>query len=81
MITMLVLLPSFAAFSIAALALAITPGPVVTYLLTETLSRRRRTGFASLRGVALGNLGNAVLAIPLESVRAGCFGMASEWRS
>jgi threonine/homoserine/homoserine lactone efflux protein len=48
------------AFLIASLVLAITPGPAVIYLLTRTLAQGRRAGFASLAGVALGNLGNAI---------------------
>jgi threonine/homoserine/homoserine lactone efflux protein len=48
------------AFVIASLALAITPGPAVVFLLTRTLAHGRRAGFASLAGVALGNFGNAL---------------------
>ncbi len=48
------------AFVIASLALAITPGPAVVYLLTRTIAHGRRAGFASLAGVALGNFGNAL---------------------
>ena len=48
------------AFVIASLALAVTPGPAVVYLLTRTIAHGRRAGFASLAGVALGNFGNAL---------------------
>jgi threonine/homoserine/homoserine lactone efflux protein len=48
------------AFLLASVVLAITPGPAVVYLLTRTLAHGRRAGFASLAGVALGNLGNAI---------------------
>lgn len=48
------------AFILASLALAVTPGPAVVYLLTRTLAHGRRAGFASLAGVALGNFGNAL---------------------
>jgi threonine/homoserine/homoserine lactone efflux protein len=48
------------AFVIASLALAVTPGPAVIYLLTRTIAHGRRAGFASLAGVALGNFGNAL---------------------
>ncbi len=48
------------AFLLASVVLAVTPGPAVVYLLTRTLAHGRRAGFASLAGVALGNLGNAV---------------------
>jgi threonine/homoserine/homoserine lactone efflux protein len=54
--------PSFAAFLVASLVLALTPGPGVVYLLTQTLSRGRPSGLASVAGIALGNLANAVLA-------------------
>ena len=48
------------AFVIASLALAVTPGPAVVYLLSRTIAHGRRAGFASLAGVALGNFGNAL---------------------
>lgn len=51
--------PLMAAFFLASLALAITPGPAVIYILTRTLAQGRRAGLASVAGVALGNLGNA----------------------
>ena len=47
-------------FLVASLALAVTPGPAVVYLLTRTIAHGRRAGFASLAGVALGNFGNAL---------------------
>lgn len=50
----------FSAFLLASVVLAVTPGPAVVYLLTRTLAHGRRAGFASLAGVALGNLGNAI---------------------
>lgn len=51
--------------------LAITPGPGVIYLVTRTLGQGRRAGLASIGGVALGNLGNALLAcLGLEVVLA-----------
>jgi threonine/homoserine/homoserine lactone efflux protein len=52
--------PALLAFVAASLVLAITPGPGVLYIVTRTLSQGRRAGFASVAGVALGNLGNAV---------------------
>ncbi|HTV97344.1 MAG TPA: LysE family translocator [Steroidobacteraceae bacterium] len=54
--------PTFAVFLLASLVLAVTPGPAVIYLVTRTLAHGRRVGFASIGGVALGNLGNAALA-------------------
>jgi threonine/homoserine/homoserine lactone efflux protein len=50
------------AFLLASLALAITPGPGVIYIVTRTLHQGRRAGFASVCGVAVGNLGNAAAA-------------------
>ena len=57
------LLPPLAlllAFLTASLILALTPGPAVVYILARTLSQGRASGLASVAGVALGNLGNAV---------------------
>lgn len=52
--------PLLAAFFIASLVLAVTPGPGVFYIVTRTLAQGRRAGLASVAGVALGNLGNAI---------------------
>lgn len=52
--------PLLAAFGLASLALAATPGPGVLYIVTRTLAQGRRAGLASVAGVALGNLGNAL---------------------
>jgi threonine/homoserine/homoserine lactone efflux protein len=60
MIDILPAWPLLAAFLLASLLLAVTPGPAVVYLLTRTLAQGRRAGLASVAGVALGNLGNAV---------------------
>jgi threonine/homoserine/homoserine lactone efflux protein len=60
---MTTLLPTgamLAAFVVACLVLAITPGPAVLYIVTRSLTQGRRSGLASVAGVALGNLGNAV---------------------
>ncbi len=54
--------PKLAAFLAASLVLAIVPGPGVVYLTTQTLAHGRCAGFASVGGVALGNLGSAVAA-------------------
>jgi threonine/homoserine/homoserine lactone efflux protein len=51
---------SLTTFVIASFVLAITPGPGVLYIVTRTLSQGRRTGLASVGGVALGNLLNAL---------------------
>lgn len=52
--------PLLAAFVAAAFILAVTPGPGVLYIVTRSLAQGRRSGLASVVGVALGNLGNAV---------------------
>ncbi len=48
------------AFVAAAFVLAVTPGPGVVYIVARTLAQGRGAGLASVAGVALGNLGNAV---------------------
>jgi threonine/homoserine/homoserine lactone efflux protein len=53
-------LPALIAFCAASLLLAVTPGPGVIYILTRTLAQGRPAGLASVAGVALGNLGNAI---------------------
>ena len=50
----------FSAFLIASFILAVTPGPGVLYIVARSLAQGRRFGLASVAGVALGNLGNAV---------------------
>lgn len=52
--------PLMFAFLFASLALALTPGPAVFYVVTRTLAQGKRAGLASVMGVALGNLGNAI---------------------
>lgn len=54
--------PLFSAFLVASLVLAVTPGPGVLYIVTRSLVQGRRFGLASVAGVALGNLGNALAA-------------------
>lgn len=49
-----------AAFAVASFVLAATPGPGVLYIVTRTLAQGRRAGLASVAGVGLGNLGNAM---------------------
>jgi threonine/homoserine/homoserine lactone efflux protein len=48
------------AFLFATLVLAVTPGPGVVYIVARTLAQGRAAGIASVAGVALGNLGNAL---------------------
>jgi threonine/homoserine/homoserine lactone efflux protein len=52
--------PLLAAFFAAGFVLAVTPGPGVFYIVTRSLALGRRAGLASVAGVAVGNLGNAI---------------------
>ena len=52
--------PMLAAFLLASLVLAATPGPGVVYIVARTLVQGRAAGMASVAGVAMGNLGNAL---------------------
>ncbi|MBC5783887.1 LysE family translocator [Ramlibacter sp. USB13] len=52
-------LPLLLAFVGASLALALTPGPAVVYIIARTVAQGRASGLASVLGVALGNLANA----------------------
>jgi threonine/homoserine/homoserine lactone efflux protein len=54
--------PLLSAFVVASVALAIAPGPGVLYIVMRSLAHGRRAGIASVTGVALGNLGNAIAA-------------------
>jgi len=51
---------SLIAFAVASLVLVITPGPAVLYIVTRSVAQGRRAGLASVAGVELGNLGNAI---------------------
>jgi len=63
MIDFLPSLPTFAAFSVAALLLAVTPGPDMTLFLSATLSQGRKAGIASLLGASSGCLVHTLLAV------------------
>lgn len=52
--------PTLLAFLTASLVLAVTPGPVVFYVVTRSVTQGRAAGLASVFGAALGNLGNAL---------------------
>ena len=52
--------PLLSGFLVASLVLAITPGPGVFYIVARSVAQGRRHGLASVAGVALGNLGNAL---------------------
>jgi threonine/homoserine/homoserine lactone efflux protein len=54
--------PMFIAFLFASLLLAATPGPGVLYIVARTLSQGRGSGLASVGGIALGGMCNAVAA-------------------
>jgi threonine/homoserine/homoserine lactone efflux protein len=54
--------PAFIAFLLASLLLAATPGPGVLYIVARTLSQGRRSGLASVGGIALGGICNAIAA-------------------
>jgi threonine/homoserine/homoserine lactone efflux protein len=62
MISRMVDSPTFLAFLFASLILAVIPGPGVVYIVTRTLGQGRHAGLASIGGIALGNLGNAIAA-------------------
>jgi threonine/homoserine/homoserine lactone efflux protein len=50
----------FGAFLAASFVLAVTPGPGVFYIVARSVAQGRLSGLASVGGVALGNLGNAI---------------------
>lgn len=52
--------PLLSTFLLASLLLAVTPGPAVFYIVTRSVLQGRQYGLASVAGVALGNLGNAI---------------------
>jgi threonine/homoserine/homoserine lactone efflux protein len=73
MLAIIVTSPTFAAFILASIVLAVTPGPGVLFLVTRTLSQGRKAGLASIGGVALGDLGNAAAAsVGLAAVLGAC---------
>jgi threonine/homoserine/homoserine lactone efflux protein len=47
---------SFALFCLASAALAVVPGPAVTYIVMHSVNKGRRAGLASAAGVASGGL-------------------------
>jgi threonine/homoserine/homoserine lactone efflux protein len=58
----LVTSPLFGLFLLAAIALAITPGPGIAYVLARTVSGGRADGLASTAGTALGGLVHVLAA-------------------
>jgi len=53
---------TLALFSIAAIALAIVPGPAVAYIVTQSVDKGRRAGIVSALGIATGGLVHVVAA-------------------
>ena len=51
---------SLIAFLVASLVLAVTPGAGVAYIVTRSVTHGRRSGMASVCGVAAGNWCNAI---------------------
>lgn len=49
-------------FLLASFVLAVTPGPGIFYIVARSVAQGRRSGLASVAGVAAGNFGNAVAA-------------------
>jgi threonine/homoserine/homoserine lactone efflux protein len=49
-------LQTIALFSLAAVALAVVPGPAVTYIVTQSVDKGRRAGLVSALGVSSGGL-------------------------
>jgi threonine/homoserine/homoserine lactone efflux protein len=53
---------SWALFVVAAIALLVTPGPAVLYVITRSLGEGRRAGLVSVAGIGTGTLGHVVAA-------------------
>ena len=54
--------PAFAAFLLAAIALALTPGPGIAYVVARTVAGGKSAGLASCAGTAVGGLGHVLAA-------------------
>ena len=54
---------SFALFCLASAALAVVPGPAVTYIVMHSVDKGRRAGLASAAGVASGGLVHVAAAV------------------
>jgi threonine/homoserine/homoserine lactone efflux protein len=53
---------TLALFSLAAIALAVVPGPAVAYIVTQSVDKGRRAGIVSALGIASGGLVHVVAA-------------------
>jgi threonine/homoserine/homoserine lactone efflux protein len=68
-------LSTLAVFALAALALAVVPGPAVFYIVTRSLDQGRRAGVVSALGIATGGLVHvSAAAVGLSAVL-----MSSAW--
>ena len=54
---------TLALFSLAAIALAVVPGPAVAYIVTQSVDKGRRAGLVSALGVASGGIVHVAAAI------------------
>jgi threonine/homoserine/homoserine lactone efflux protein len=54
---------SYALFCLASVALAVVPGPAVTYIVMHSVDKGRRAGLASAAGVASGGLVHVAAAV------------------
>lgn len=54
---------SYALFCLASVALAVVPGPAVTYIVMHSVDKGRRAGLASAAGVASGGLVHVTAAV------------------
>ena len=71
--TTIPLMSSFPAFLVAALILALTPGPGIAYVVARTAAGGRAEGLASCIGTAIGGMfhvGAAALGLSLLLVRS-----------
>src|SRR3954471_7054444 len=62
---------TIAVFSLAAIALAVVPGPAVAYIVTQSVDKGRRAGLVSALGIATGGLVHvAAAAVGLSALLA-----------
>src|SRR6059058_2674666 len=54
---------TIALFALASLALAVVPGPAVTYIVAQSVDKGRSAGLASATGVASGGLVHVTAAV------------------
>ena len=61
---------TIALFSLAAIALAVVPGPAVAYIVTQSVDKGRRAGLVSALGVATGIVHVAAATVGLSALIA-----------